>query len=90
MQSHIRQRMADVGHLRFYFQDSKFEGVFPHLGEKSMSSGIRWLGEIRENYRLTRCKRAISRRKNLKQNQGWYRPDLKGHGFTGCGPSLRA
>jgi hypothetical protein len=27
---------------------------------------------------------------SLKQNQGWYRPDLKGHDFTGCGPSLRA
>jgi hypothetical protein len=57
MQPHIRQRMADVGHLGFYLQDSKFEGVFPHLSEYSIMFGIRWLGGIGEKFRLTRSKR---------------------------------
>jgi hypothetical protein len=47
-------QMADVGHLRVYFQDSKLERVFPYFGENSMLCGIRWLSGIDEIFRLTR------------------------------------
>ena len=93
------------------FRIANSRGVFPHLEENYMLSGIRWLGGISENYRLTikavhfsgankgLPKKSTNARYGfgysnsgtaLKQTQGWYRPDLKGHDFTGCGPSLRA
>jgi hypothetical protein len=58
-------------HIWLYFQDSKLERVFPHLGENSMAFGISWLGGIDKNFRLTwfwsgtgfRCERAKLRRK---------------------------
>jgi hypothetical protein len=40
-------------HIWLYFQDSKLERVFPHLGENSMAFGISWLGGIDKNFRLT-------------------------------------
>ena len=74
MQPHIRQRMADVGHLGFYLQDSKFEGVFPHLSEYSIMFGIRWLGGIDKNFRLTwfgAVQVSDANARNCGENSGW-------------------
>ena len=42
-----------------YFQDSKIEQAFPHFWKNSILCGIRWLGGIGENFRLTRREKAI-------------------------------
>jgi len=58
LQSHIRQKMADVGHpvliwAALYLQDIKLEGRSPHLAENWMLLKIRYLRGICKIVRLT-------------------------------------